>query len=154
MSNRRTPSPTLLRLRGKAACGRALLILMLLVGSAASAGAAIQTLGPPQLLPLPAITPPPTPAPLAPPINPGYASAPADGLSPILHESVPLFESPQPQPPSYPQMQLPGPIDQQKMQAYANSLRAQQWQLQSQGLSPSSLISRQIIQQLNTPDAQ
>jgi hypothetical protein len=105
------------------------------------------------MLPLPAITPP-TPAPLAPPINPGYAAAPADGLSPILHESVPLFESPQSQPPSYPQMQLPGPIDQQKMQAYTNSLRAQQWQLQAQGLSPSSLLSRQIIQQLNTPDAQ
>jgi hypothetical protein len=130
------------------------LVLALLAGSAASADAAIQTLGPPQLLPLPAITPPPTPAPLAPPINPGYAAAPSDRLSPILTTPGPVYEFPQPQAPSYPRMQLPGPIDQQKMQAYANSLRAQQWQLQSQGLSPSSLLSRQIIQQLNTPDAQ
>ena len=153
MSNRRTISSILLRLRGKEACGRALLILMLLAGSAGSADAAIQTPGLPQMLPLPAVTPP-TPAPLAPPINPGYASAPSDGLSPILSTPGPLYEFPQPQVPSYPQMQLPGPIDQQKMQAYTNSLRAQQWQLQSQGLSPSSLLSRQIIQQLNTPDAQ
>lgn len=154
MSNLSPPSPTLLRLRAKAACRRALLILALLAGSAASAEAAIQTLGPPQLLPIPEPTPPPTPAPLAPPINPGYAAAPADGLSPILTTPGPVYEFPQPQAPSYPRMQLPGPIDQQKMQAYTNSLRAQQWQLQSQGLSPSSLLSRQIIQQLNTPDAQ
>jgi len=154
MISRRTSCPAFPRLCGKEACGRALLILALLAGSAASADAAIQTLGPPQMLPLPAITPPPTPAPLAPPINPGYATTPADRLSPILTTPGPVYEFPQPQAPSYPRMQLPGPIDQQKMQAYTNGLRAQQWQLQSQGLSPSSLLSRQIIQQLNTPDAQ
>jgi hypothetical protein len=131
----------------------AFVTLAAVAGWAASADAAFQTLGP-QLLPLPAITPPPTPAPLAPPISPGYAAAPADGLSPILTTPGPVYEFPQPQAPSYPPMQLPGPIDQQKMHTYANSLRVQQWQLQSQGLSPSSLISRQIIQQLNTPDAQ
>ena len=154
MSNWRPPSSTLLRLRCKVACRRTALVFALLAGSAASANAAFQTLGPPQLLPLPAITSPPTPAPLAPPINPGYATAPSDGLSPILHESVPLFESPQPQDPSDLLVQLPGPIDQQKMQAYTNNLRAQQWQLQSQGLSPSIATNREILQQLNVPDAQ
>jgi hypothetical protein len=131
----------------------ALVTLAAVAGWAASADAAIQTLGP-QLLPLPAITPPPTPAPLAPPIDPGYAAAPADGLSPILHESVPLFESPQPQAPSDLLVQLSRPIDQQKMQAYTNNLRAQQWQLQFQGLSPSIATNREILQQLNVPDAQ
>jgi hypothetical protein len=132
----------------------ALVTLAAVAGWAASADAAIQTLGPPQLLPLPAITPPPTPASLAPPINPGYAAAPADGLSPILTTPGPVYEFPQPQAPSYPLVQLPGPIDQQKMHAYANSLRAQQWQLQSQGLSTRTAISREILQQLNVPDAQ
>lgn len=132
----------------------ALVTLAAVAGWAASADAAIQTLGPPQLLPLPAITPPPTPAPLAPPINPGYAAASADGLSPILTTPGPVYEFPQPQAPSSPLVQLPGPIDQQKMHAYANSLRAQQWQLQSQGLSPSTAINREILQQLNVPDAQ
>jgi hypothetical protein len=108
----------------------------------------------PQLLPIPAITPPPTPAPLAPPINPGYAPAPADGLSPILSQSVPLYEMPQPTAPAYPAPQLPGPIDQQKVQAYRNSLVSQQWQLQSQGLSPGGTLSPQILQQLSAPDAQ
>jgi hypothetical protein len=108
----------------------------------------------PQLLPIPAITPPPTPAPLAPPINPGYAAAPSDGLSPILSHSVPLYELPQASPPAYPAPQLPGPIDQQKLQAFRNGLVFQQWQLQSQGLSPSTTSSREILQQLNAPDAQ
>jgi hypothetical protein len=118
-----------------------------------SANAVIQT-PLPQLLPLPALPPPSTPAPLAPPINPGYAAAPADGLSPILHESVPVYQLPQPSAPAYPAPQLPGPIDQQKLQAYRNGLVSQQWQLQSQGLSPGSTLSRQILQQLNAPDAQ
>ena len=131
----------------------AVLALAIVAGGAVSANALIQT-PLPQLLPLPAPTPPPTPAPLAPPINPGYAAAPAEGLSPILHESVPLYQLPQPSAPSYPAPQLPGPIDQQKLQAYRNGLVSQQWQLQSQGLSPGSTLSRQILQQLNAPDAQ
>lgn len=130
----------------------AVLIVAVLVGSVAAASAAIQ--GPPnQFLPLPAIAPPPTPMPLAPPINPGYAPAQTGGLSPILTEPGPGYDFPLPNP-SYPQPQLPGPIDQQKMQAYRNALSAQQWRLQSQGLSPSTTISREILQQLNTPDAQ
>ena len=108
----------------------------------------------PQLLPLPAITRPPTPAPLAPPINPGYAPAPSDGLSPILSRSVPLYEMPQAAAPAYPAPQLPGPIDQQKLQTYRNGLLAQQWQVQSQGLNTGGTLSRQILQQLNAPDAQ
>jgi hypothetical protein len=112
----------------------ALVTLAAVAGWAASADAAIQTLGPP--------------------INPGYAAAPADGLSPILTTPGPVYEFPQPEAPFYPLVQLPGPIDQQKMHAYANSLRAQQWQLQSQGLSTSTAINREILQQLNVPDAQ
>jgi hypothetical protein len=131
----------------------AVLALAIAGGWAGSANAVIQT-PLPQLLPLPALPPPSTPAPLAPPINPGYAAAPADGLSPILHESVPVYQLPQPSAPAYPAPQLPGPIDQQKLQAYRNGLVSQQWQLQSQGLSPGSTLSRQILQQLNAPDAQ
>jgi hypothetical protein len=61
---------------------------------------------------------------------------------------------PQSAAPAYPAPQLPGPIDQQKLQTYRNSLVSQQWQLQSEGLSPSTTISREILQQLNAPDAQ
>lgn len=108
----------------------------------------------PQFLPTPALAAPPSPAPLAPPINPGYAPAEILAPSPILTTPGPLYELPRPSPPSYPAPQLPGPIDQQKLQAYRNSLVSQQWQLQSQGLSPSTTISREIVQQLNAPDAQ
>ena len=109
----------------------------------------------PQVLPLPPMAQARSTAPLAPPINPGYAAAPADGLSPILSRSVPLYQFPQPSNSSYPPPQVPGPIDQQKLQAYRNDLRAQQWQLQSQGVSlGSTLLGRQILQQLNAPDAQ
>jgi hypothetical protein len=139
--------------RGMACAAGAVLALAIAGGWAGSANAVIQT-PLPQLLPLPALPPPSTPAPLAPPINPGYAAAPADGLSPILHESVPVYQLPQPSAPAYPAPQLPGPIDQQKLQAYRNGLVSQQWQLQSQGLSPGSTLSRQILQQLNAPDAQ
>jgi hypothetical protein len=131
----------------------ALVTFAAVAGSAVPANALIQT-PLPQLLPIPAITPPPTPAPLAPPINPGYAPAPADGLSPILSQSVPLYEMPQSAATAYPAPQLPGPIDQQKLQAYRNSLVSQQWQLQSEGLSPNTTISREILQHLNAPDAQ
>ncbi len=139
--------------RGRNRAAEAALALAIVAGCVGSANAEIHT-ALPQLLPLPAPTPPSTPAPLAPPINPGYAAAPAEGLSPILSQSVPLYEMPQPAAPAYPAPQLPGPIDQQKLQAYRNGLVSQQWQLQSQGLSPGSTLSRQILQQLNAPDAQ
>jgi hypothetical protein len=131
-----------------------LLIAAFAVLTAAAALAA--ELGPPtQLLPqsLPAIAPSP-PAPLAPPINPGFAPAAPNGLSPLLTQSGPVSEFPAPASPSYPPQQLPGPIDQQKMQAYRNNLSSQQWLLQGQGVSPSSQYSREIQQQLNAPDPQ
>jgi hypothetical protein len=126
--------------------------LAIAAGWAVPAGAVIQT-PLPQLLPIPAPAPPPTPAPLAPPINPGYAPAQTSAPSPIL-TAPGGYQFAQPPAPSYPAPQLPGPIDQQKLQAYRNGLVAQQQQLQSQGLSPSSTISRQILQQLDAPDAQ
>jgi hypothetical protein len=112
------------------------LLFATIAGSAVPAGAVIQT-PLPQLLPLPAPAPAPTPAPLPPPINPGYAPAPSSGLSPLLTQPGPVYQLPQPASPAYPPPQLPGPIDQQKMQAYSNSL-----------------YSRQIQQQLNAPDPQ
>ncbi len=126
----------------------------MLTGFAAPAGAAVQT-ALPQILPIPGTVPvAPTPAPIPPPINPGYVASSPDGLSPILSQSVPLYQLPQEPNPSYPPSQLPGPIDQQKLQAYRNDLRAQQWQLQSQGLATSSILGREIQRQLNAPDAQ
>ncbi len=131
-----------------------LLIAAFVVLTAAAALAA--ELGPPtQLLPqsLPAVAPPP-PAPLAPPINPGFAPTAPNGLSPSLTQSGPVYELPAPASPSYPPQQLPGPTDQQKMQAYRNYLSSQQWLLQGQGVSPSTRYSREIQQQLNAPDPQ
>jgi hypothetical protein len=122
-----------------------------------AAAAAAAQLGPPtQLLPqsLPTIAPPSPPAPLPPPINPGFAPAPPNGLSPLLMQSGPVYELPAPENPSYPQQQLPGPIDQQKMQAYRDHLSNQQWLLQRNGVSPSIQYSREIQQQLNAPDPQ
>jgi len=134
-----------------------LLIAAFAVLTAAAALAA--QLGPPtQLLPqsLPsAAPPPPAPlAPLAPPINPGFAPAAPNGLSPHLTQTGPVYELPAPASPSYPPQQLPGPIDQQKLQAYRNNLSSQQWLFQGQGVSPSSQYSREIEQQLNAPDPQ
>jgi len=129
-------------------------LLATIFGWAGTAGAAVQT-AVPQLLPLPGPPPAPTtPAPLAPPINPGYVAAPPSGLSPILTQPGPVYELPQPPNAPYPPPQLPGPIDQQKLQSYRNYLRAQQWQMQSQGISPATPRSREIQQQLNPPDWQ
>jgi hypothetical protein len=130
----------------------AALPLALLVALSAAAAAAQSR--PVQLLPLPSTAVPRPPAPIPPPINPGYAAAPTDGLSPVLSQSVPLYELPAPASPSYPPLQLPGPVDQQKLQAYRNNLYSQQWQLQRQAVSPSDPYSREIQRQLNAPDAQ
>jgi hypothetical protein len=130
----------------------ALVTLAAVAGWTAPANAVIQT-ALPQLLPIPAPVAPPTPAPLAPPINPGFAPAETSAPSPIL-TAPGGYEFAQPPTPSYPAPQLPGPIDQQKLQDYRNSLVSQEWQQQSQGLSPSTTISREILQQLNAPDAQ
>ena len=148
------PSSTGPQKRGRFGWGADVVVGML-AGSAGPASA-VSVTSFPQLLPLPPSAPAPTtPAPLAPPINPGYVAGPPVGLSPLLSESVPLYQIPQPSSLSYPPPQLPGPIDQQKMQAYRNDLRAQQYQMQSQGLSlGSTLRGQQILQQLNAPDAQ
>jgi len=132
------------------------LLLALFAALGASVASAAQP-APIQLLPQPGIVTPPasTPAPLAPPINPGYAAAPANGLSPILAQPGPVYELPAPANASYPPQQLPGPIDQQKMQSYRNDLRSRQWQLQRQGVGPGSTeYSREIQWQLNQPDDQ
>lgn len=126
----------------------------LLTAFATAAAATPAPSGPVQLLPLPNIQPSPAPAPLPPPINPGYAATPPNGLSPLLTRPGPVYQLPVPASPAYPPPQLPGPIDQQKMQAYRNNLYSSQWQLQRQGVSPDSERSREIQQQLNAPDSQ
>jgi hypothetical protein len=140
---------------GIRALGRVAVIVAALVSAGPASAVVIRTTLP-QLLPQPPLAPPPTTLPpQPPPINPGYATAPSAGLSQLLTTPGPVYRFPQAPAPSYPAPQLPGPIDQQKMQAYRNDLRAQQWQLQSQGVSlGSSQLGREILQQLNAPDAQ
>jgi hypothetical protein len=129
-------------------------LLMSLATAAAPTAPWAAPSGPVQLLPLPNIQPSFAPAPLPPPTNPGYAAAPPNGLSPLLTRPGPVYQLPSPAGPAYPPPQLPGPVDQQKMQAYRNTLLGQQWQLQQQGVSPDSERSREIQQQLNAPDSQ
>ena len=115
------------------------------------ASAAAQTKGLPERLPSPTVFTAPTPAPLAPPINPGPAVVPPAGLSPLLTEPGPVFPTPQRATPAYPSLQLPGPTGQQNMQSYRNDLLDQQWQRERSGISPGSERSREIQQQLNQP---
>jgi hypothetical protein len=125
------------------------------LASASAVAAALPPAVQQQFLPLPGPVPvPTTPAPLAPPINPGYAVAPPVGLSPILTQPGPAFPLPQTVNPSYPPLPLPGPIDQQKLQSYRSSLRAQQRELQQQGIGPATQRAREIQQQLLAPDPQ
>ena len=126
----------------------AAIVVAALAALASTAGAQSGGPGP---LPPPTIYSAPTPAPLAPPINPGPAVVPPAGLSPLLTEPGPIYPMPQREGPAYPPPPTPGPIDQQKMQSYRNGLRDQQWQLQRQGVSPDSERSREIQQQLNPP---
>ncbi len=115
------------------------------------ASAAAQTKGLPQRLPSPTVFTAPTPAPLAPPINPGPAVVPPAGLSPLLTEPGPVYPTPQRATPAYPSLQLPGPTGQQNMQSYRNDLLDHQWQRERSGISPGSERSREIQQQLNQP---
>jgi hypothetical protein len=115
------------------------------------ASAAAQTRGLPERLPSPTVFSAPTPAPLAPPINPGPATVPSAGLSPLLTEPGPVFPTPERAMPAYPATPLPGPIGQQNMQSYRNNLLDQQWQRERSGISPGSERSREIQQQLNQP---
>jgi len=93
----------------------------------------------------------PTPAPLAPPTNPGPAVAPPSGLSPLLAQPGPLFPTSRLRGPSYPASPNPAPVDQQKMQGYGNDLLGQRWQLERQGVSPDNRRFRELQQQLNQP---
>ena len=116
-----------------------------------TSAAAAQISGLPGPLPPPTIYSAPTPAPLAPPINPGPAVVPPAGLSPLLTEPGPIYPMPERESPSYSPPPTPGPIDQQKMQFYHNSLLDQQRQLERSGVSAGSERSREIQQQLNQP---
>jgi hypothetical protein len=108
-----------------------------------------QKAGIPVPVPAPTIYSAPTPAPLAPPINPGPATVPPAGLSPLLTQPGPVAPDAAETMPAYPATQLPGPTGQQNNQAYRNSLRQQQWELDRSGVSPGSERSREIQQQLN-----
>ena len=105
--------------------------------------------GMPLPMPAPTIYSAPTPAPLAPPINPGPATVPSAGLSPLLTEPGPIFPTPERTMPAYPATELPGPTGQQNTQAYRNGLLQQQWERDRSGVSPGSERSREIQQQLN-----
>src|ERR1700751_4659479 len=87
-----------------------------------------QKAGIPLPMPAPTIYTAPTPAPVAPPINPGPATVPSAGLSPLLTEPGPVYPTPERAMPAYPSPQYPGPTGQQNMQSYRNSLLDQQWQ--------------------------
>ena len=116
----------------------------------ALAGAALaQKGGMPLPIPGPTIYSAPTPAPVAPPINPGPATVPSAGLSPLLTEPGPVYPTPERAMPAYPATPLPGPIGQQNTQAYRNGLLQQQWQLDRSGVGPATEYSREIQQQLN-----
>jgi hypothetical protein len=125
------------------------IFLIALVGVASAASAQTRGLSVPR--PPPITYSAPTPAPLAPPINPGPAVVPPAGLSPLLTLPGPVFELPPRATPSYPPAPTPGPIDQQKTQSYRNGLIDQQRQLDRSGVSPGSQRSREIQQQLNQP---
>ena len=127
------------------------LALICLAVLAGIISAAAQTRGLTAPLRPPTIYSAPTPAPLAPPVNPGPAVVPPAGLSLVLTEPGPVYPSPERAMPAYPSPQLPGPTGQQNMQSYRNNLLDQQWQLERSGISPGSERSREIQQQLNQP---
>jgi hypothetical protein len=115
--------------------------------------AAAQTRGVPAAIPPPTIYSAPTPAPMAPPINPGPATVPPAGLSPLLTQPAgPIAPGADQGMPAYPSAQLPGPTGQQNQRSYRNSLLQQQWQLERSGVSPDSERSREVQQQLNQLD--
>ena len=122
------------------------IVLALLAAAAATAADAAGLPGP---VPAPTIYSAPTPAPLAPPINPGPAVVPPAGLSPLLTEPGPIYSTPEREMPAYPSPRYPGSIGEQNMQAYRNRLLQQQWQRERYAISPGSERSREIQQQLN-----
>lgn len=109
----------------------------------------------PNPLPPPTLYSAPTPAPMAPPVNPGSPAVPPSGLSPLLTQPAgPGAAGADQALPSYPATPLPGPTGEQNMQAYRNSLLQQQWQLDRSGAGQYSERSREIQQQLNQTGSQ
>ncbi len=135
------------------AAGLLLLLTPALAGAALAAGPQGAKPGMiPEFVPGPVIAPPGPPAPLAPPINPGYVPAPPNGLSPILTQPGPVIKLPSPPAPAYAAPPaLPGPIDQQKLQSYRNSLIERQRRQEQDGVSPADQRAREVQQQLNPP---
>jgi hypothetical protein len=128
------------------------IVLALLAGAAVTAADAAGLPGPVPL-PAPTIYSAPAPAPLAPPINPGPATVPPAGLSPLLTQPGPAFATPQQSMPAYPSLQYPGSIAEQNTRAYHNRLLQQQWLRDRAGINPGSERSREIQQQLNQPSS-
>jgi hypothetical protein len=95
----------------------------------------------------------PTPAPLAPPNNPGPAIAPSGGLSPLLSQPGSIYSTLPRAGPSYPAATYPSPLGQQQMQSYRTDLLSQRWQLEQQGASPDNERYRELQQQLNQPSS-
>jgi hypothetical protein len=125
-------------------------LLLALISAANAAGVQSKGALPPSS-PTPTIFVAPTPAPMAPPTNPGPAAAPPAGLSPLLSQPGLLFPSSRPVGPSYPASPVPAPIDQQKMQSYRNDLVIQRFELDRQGVSPDNQRYREIQRQLSQP---
>ena len=95
----------------------------------------------------------PTPAPLAPPNNPGPVIAPPGGLSPLLSQPGSIYSTLPRTGPSYPAATYPSPLGQQQMQSYRTDLLSQRWQLEQQGVSPDNERYRELQQQLNQPSS-
>jgi hypothetical protein len=129
----------------------ALVVIAALLGDTSAAVG--QKRGLPGPVPQPTVYTAPTPAPVPPPVNPGPATVPPAGLSPLLTEPGPVSPTPQKAMPAYPPPQLPGPVGQQNTRAYRNNLLGQQWHLERNGVSPDSERSREIQQQLNQPSS-
>ena len=125
-------------------------VLLALMGLAVAAHAQTRA---PVTAPPPTAYTAPTPAPLAPPTNPGPAIAPPVGLSPLLTQPGPIYSTAPRTTPSYPSTPTPVPLDQQKLQSYRNDLLGQRRQLDRQGVSPDNERYREIQQQLNQPSS-
>ena len=126
-------------------------VLLGLIGAATAASAQTRAPVPAVRLRPPTIYSAPTPAPLAPPTNPGPAIAPPDGLSPLLSQPSAIYRIPERAGPSYPASPVPAPVDQQKTQSYRNDLITHRFQLDRQIVSPDSQSYREIQRQLNQP---
>jgi hypothetical protein len=120
-----------------------LALLLLMLSAAGTSARPLQ-----QLLPLPAIAAPPVPAPLSPPINPGTAAAPPQGISPLLLQPGPVFTLPQRASPSSPPPTRSAPIDQQKISNYRLWLSGRLQLFDRSGVSPADPLFREIQQQL------